>query len=202
MPGCGKSTLMRRLAGAYDAPVYLEPEENVWPAAVSDRDRSGHATALQYFRSTRVPLLYEARSRADEGSLVFIDSIYDKLFYLYIEEPEFSWLIAPSDPYFENSRDLARLDYERLPSPDVLIFFRVAGDDWARMVRDRGRSFDRDAQIDHYLGMQSTMLEAAQVFERAANGAVRLIIFDNSYCSLDLAAENLMSTMESTIIKS
>jgi hypothetical protein len=199
MPGSGKSTVMKRLGIRLEAQVFCEPEESEWPAAVRNRELSGHVTAIQWFRSARVPGLFQARAIANRHELALVDSYYDKLWKFYLGQPGMEWLISPSDPYFNNLVALADLDYELLPDADILIFFEVAAENYDLMLKRRGRVLDRDAKLHEKADTQRYFLDAAVSYVEARKGQTKLIRYQNSYSSPEESAESLLLILKESL---
>lgn len=190
LPGAGKSTVMASLAGLMNVPVLLEPEEEKWGRAVWDREQCGRFTALMWFRSARVPLLYEAHARRKRGETVLLDTYYDKLITHYIGKPGIEWLIAPDDPYFEVAQRVAALDYAGLPDADVVVLFHVDQETWSRLLLQRSRSFDQAIGLSSEFQAQEHILDAARRF--AHDRGARAVEFHQAFDSPDAAARRLL----------
>lgn len=162
VPCCGKSTILRYLAGKLGAEYFREPEEATWPEAVLDRDKCGHFGALTWFRSVRVPQLLRAAGCREAGGLAVVDTYYDKLIHCYLGREAVEWLIHPSDPYFEVYKEVARLDYEHLPTANLLILFSVTEPDWHRFRAIRNRALDHDKEFARSFKSQEYFREAAR----------------------------------------
>lgn len=186
LPGSGKTTVLSSTAALLDAGVYLEPEEGEWDRAVMERDKYGYIGALHWFRSQRVPNLFNARERADAGQIAFLDTFYDKICVSYLGKPGMEWLLPRSDPYFDNFLDTARLDSELLPDADIVVFFRVTEADWHHMLGSRGRQLDALVELKRTYSTQAYFEEAAR--EYAARRACQLIEFDNVFSTVDASA--------------
>jgi thymidylate kinase len=190
IPGVGKSTLARRFAADIGASSFLEPEESQWAEAVHSRDVCGHATAIQWFRATRVPHLFEAQHLKYKGKIVVVDSYYDKLCYYYLGKPKMEWLISRNDPYFKNIRDLAKLDLNLLPDADILVYISAPEKDWKRMLKRRNRNLDhkvklQDTYATHWLFQSAVRKYAGQ------KRKVRLIEFENRFGNVEKSVASL-----------
>jgi thymidylate kinase len=194
IPGVGKSTLARGFAKAIGASSFLEPEESQWGEAVRSRDVCGHATAIQWFRATRVPNLFEAQSLKTKGKLAVIDSYYDKLCYYYLGKPKMEWLISTDDPYFKNIKDLARLDLNHLPDADILVYVSVAEIEWKRMLKQRNRDLDKKTKIEETYAVHPAYLSAARKYARKHK--VRLIEFENKFGSVQKSVASLRALID------
>lgn len=190
LPGAGKSSVMQALARKINADVLLEPEENEWGEAVHTWDRCGHFTGLMWFRSARVPLLYEAQARCALGRIVLLDSYYDKALYSYLGQPGMEWLLAPDDPYFPVAREVARLDWARLPDADCIVVFEVTLEDWRVMLEMRNRMLDRDELFRRSFETQSYFIKAAERLSAERN--MKYIHFHQRLGSIESAAERLL----------
>lgn len=186
LPSSGKSSAVRALAEILKAAYFLEPEEDQWPALIQRRDVVGRFTALTWFRCARLPGLFDAQEISDGGRIAIVDSYYDKLLALYIDRPEFEWLVPRSDPYFDVAIRMAKEDYERLPTADILVFLKVGREVWLRFMQGRGRKFDASAKLSEFFAMQDCMESACRRF--AVTSGVRLIVVEQQFSSpLDTA---------------
>lgn len=176
----GKSTLARRFAADIGAASFLEPEESQWAQAVHNRDVCGRATAIQWFRATRVPNLFQAQQLKNKGKIAVVDSYYDKLCYYYLGKPNMEWLIARTDPYFKNIRDLARLDLKLLPDADILVYVSASKKDWKRMLKRRNRDLDRKIKLQDTYATHSLFQSAVRKYA-SQKRKVRLIEFENKF---------------------
>jgi thymidylate kinase len=169
LPGSGKSSVCKALAeqliqSEIQTRLYVEPEEQDWPLAVTQRDLAGHITALTWFRSQRVPLLYEADLFRNDGGVAIVDSYYDKLIHVYFDRPGLSWLMARGDAYRPVYKELIALDHERLPNAECVVSFCVAEDRWREFVRGRARVLDRSSNILDTYHTQEDFLNAASQY--------------------------------------
>jgi hypothetical protein len=191
MPGCGKSSIFRQLANLMEVSCYHEPEESQWPDAVTKRDSVGYVTAIQWFRSVRVPQLYRARAEADSGKTTLIDSYFDKLCVCYLGRPGMEWLVSRSDPYYFNLLQLAALDYHHLPDADMLILIEVSRDDYLKMLAQRGRKLDKSAGLENRYDTKAYYAEAAERYTSERSGQTRLVRHQNVYSSVEQSAHRL-----------
>ncbi|HBP90849.1 MAG TPA: hypothetical protein DD706_24545 [Nitrospiraceae bacterium] len=164
IPGSGKSSIVRCLSKQYQISSYNEPEEKDWAKAVEMREKSGKFTAVSWFRSFRVPQLYQAKGDSELGKVSMVDSYYDKLLFNYLGKPGLEWLLPLDDPYFALTKEMARLDYEKLPNADILIGLRLTKQVWEEFISRRGRSFDQEIGFMEAFKSQEPMLEAGRLF--------------------------------------
>lgn len=162
MPGAGKSSVSKELGKLLSIPTFLEPEESQWPDAVNLRKISGNFTALMWFRSIRVPMIYKAQQLAQNGITSILDCFYDKLFWLYMAEPGMKWLFSANDPYFEEMYQIAKKDYDMLPDADILIFYELEYDVWCKFLQLRNRDLDNDPEFANSFNTQTLFKEAAE----------------------------------------
>lgn len=187
IPGAGKSSVCTKLASRLGASAFLEPE--VWPDAVGNRDVSGAFTALSWFRSMRVPNLYNAAAHRDEGGIALVDSYYDKLCADYLESPEMTWLLPPEDPWHDVGTRMAALDWQLLPRADCVVVLEVDEATWHRFLRARGRALDDAFGLSDEFACQPVFGRAA---ERYANETgAKLVRFQQTFDSPDAAAHRL-----------
>jgi hypothetical protein len=184
LPGAGKSTVFAALAplllqDGSDVTLLREPEEDQWPAAVSDRERSGYFGALTWFRSQRVPNLFEAATARDRGGIALVDSYYDKLIHLYFEGPGMEWLMKPTDPYRPIYKELIALDHRNLPDADCVVAFVLEQERWIDLVRGRGRQLDRSARLLETFPTQTAFTRSAEQY--CARKGIPCVRFDNAY---------------------
>jgi deoxyadenosine/deoxycytidine kinase len=194
LPSAGKSSTAHAMGKLLNAQSFLEPEEDKWPQLVKDRELVGPFTALTWFRSARVPNLFSAAAIREKGQFAIVDSYYDKLISLYIEQDCFSWLLPKSDPYFEIALDMAKADYCHLPNADVLIFLRLSEPIWQKFMLHRAREFDVSAELAKNFEMQAH-------FERAAKTAsaelkIKLHIIDQTWSSPDETARRVVDQLQ------
>jgi hypothetical protein len=181
VPGAGKSTVMRRLGELIDAPTWCE--------AVAQREQCGPFTALMWLRSVRVPQLYDAAKVRDGGGVAIVDSYYDKLHHHVLGHPRMQWLFEERDPYFEAAREVARLDWERLPLADVIVLFELDEPTWNRFITERHR--DLDAAMHSQLGFDAQDLILGAAVELAETQGTSVHRFHQRHDGVDEAAHRL-----------
>ena len=197
LPGSGKSSTAQALAAQLGAAVFLEPEEEEWPTLVHQRELSGVFTAMTWFRAARVPGLFAASAISRQGKIAVVDSYFDKLVSLHMEDPVFSWLIPNTDPYFQIALQMARADYDLLPNADVLVFLRMKQAIWLQFMQQRGREFDRSVELTRYFGMQDHYQEACETAAKD-HGILLCTIEQTLSCPEQTAAQVWQKIKEST----
>ena len=180
---------MRGYAERKQATFYAEPEEDCWPDAVLKRDQCGHFGAMTWFRSQRVPGYVAARQDADDGQLAVIDSFYDGLMHRLIGQPGMEWLITADDPYYEISKEMARLDWQQLPAPDVLICFQIDYQRWDELLSGRGRQLDAEPELRNSYATQELFIQASRDY--AAEKNIPFILFEQNFHSITEAIDHL-----------
>jgi len=190
LPGAGKSTVFAALASLLslegkELAFMREPEENQWPAAVMHRDVVGHITALTWFRSQRVPSLFEAAAFRSRGGIALVDSYYDKLIHLYFDQPGFEWLMKRTDPYRAAYTQLIAIDHANLPDADCVVNVVVNRSRWDELVRGRGRELDRTAGVLDTFHTQPAFTKASEDY--CTRMSIPCISFENVH-STPLAA--------------
>jgi adenylate kinase family enzyme len=193
LPGCGKSTVFKELGLLHGLRVFHEPEEEIWPAAVHKRETCGPFTAITWFRSHRVPFLFEADAIKRAGQFVLVDSYYDKLLSYYLGKDGMEWLIATGDPYFALTVEMAELDYKHLPDADVLVFFELDEETWHQFLQHRNRALDRHEGLLKSFRTQEYLRRAAE--EYAAQSGAVLITFRQQRSTQMQAARELTSVL-------
>ncbi len=193
LPGSGKSSVMRELAGLLDASCFCEPEEREWKDAAVLRHLSGYYTMISWFRSVRVPQLYRASELRASGEIAITDSYYDKLLAHYIGKPGMEWLISPSDPYFDVAVAMAKKDWEQLPTADVIIFFEISHDLWRDFLTKRNRFLDCDQKFLESYSTQELFLSACK--KLAEEQRITLITIQQEWSSPRSVAEKVRNIL-------
>lgn len=194
LPCVGKSSVMKELGRLCDFPVLFEPEENTWPAAVMERDLCGYINCLMWFRSIRVPMLFQAQRIQQNGQGVIMDSYYDKALKDYIGTPEMEWLLSPQDPYFESAKKMAELDWEKLPNASCVIGFRISFEDWWSLLDKRNRQFDKDPAFRKSFDSQESYLNSGKKLEK--DFGIKYIEFEQKISSPEIAALELKALLQ------
>jgi|GEM_PF-1226505 len=193
LPCAGKSSVAKALGSLCNLPVFLEPEEDQWTDAVRLRDMSGYLTTITWFRSVRVPKLYQADKNRKMGQSSIVDSYYDKLLAYYLGKPGIEWLMQPEDPYFQVMQDLAELDLQRLPDADCVVALEVNQADWQTLLAKRNRNFDRSANLADTHVTQAYFIDAAIAF--AARTGATLIHHKQTVSSPETAAQAILAQL-------
>ena len=193
LPGSGKSTIARKLASRLKVPFFCEPEEDHWPELIHQREKYGHFTGLSWFRFTRVEQLHDAKEAATTSVCSIIDSYYDVLIHHYLGEPDFHWLIEPSDPYFPVAKAMAAVDYTYLPRADVIVFLNVEMETWMKMLTVRGRRLDKDDKIQDAFGMQNAIRRAC--LSTAHDHNTRVVQIDQHWDQLEETTQAVFSAV-------
>jgi thymidylate kinase len=201
LPGSGKSSVIKELGKLLKIDSLHEPEEGKWGNAVTNRKASGNFTAIMWFRSERVPLLYQAEQKREQGKTVLLDSYYDKLFYRYMSEDGIQWLFEKTDDYFNEMKQIAEKDYNLLPDVDCIVFFKVDFDTWTQFVTKRNRNLDNDKLFqEKCFESQQYFFEAAQTY--CEKKKCQLLVFEQFFSSPKVAAKQVLSKMrESEILE-
>jgi len=201
IPGCGKSSVVRNLAVLYGDIVtaYYEPEENdacnPWPEAVHKRNYFGYFGSITWFRSMRIPGLFKAKNDAENGKIAFVDSYFDKLLVNYIGSDSLEWFLPKKDAYYSVVKQMAELDYKKLPNADIVLFFDINEDVWKTFLGKRNRKQDNEEEyLAQCFKLRRPMLEACEKY--AKDFDKRLIIFKQSNDGPEHAAHKLQSILE------
>lgn len=190
LPCSGKSTVMGELGKIIKTrAIYLEPEECLWPKAVTHRNQLEYFSCLMWFRSIRVPMLYEAHKLRETGKIVITDCYFDKILKHYIGQNCTEWLFKKNDPYYEAVLKIAATDWEILPNADYVVVFIVRYQDWITMLKKRDRAFDTMADVNLSYESQEKLLEIADKLEKEKG--IKKIIFEQSLSSPYLSAVKL-----------
>lgn len=171
IPACGKSSVIRELAtiSGIETAAYFEPEENdskfPWPKAVSMRQKYGYFGSITWFRSMRVPMLFDASEAASAGKLALVDSYYDKLLYNYIGKDGLDWFLPRDDSYYSIVEAMAKKDYESLPEADLIICFTISESLWRQFLSHRGRNMDKELDFMRIcFSLQEHMINACRKY--------------------------------------
>ena len=189
LPGSGKSSVTRELGKLMGIRTFHEPEEADWADAVTQRDICGRFTAMTWFRATRLPPLFEAHRLREQGATVMVDTYYDKLFGLCMDKEGMQWLINPSDDYFDVMKQVAMLDYEKLPDADVLVSFELDYDTWLQFLAARNRHFDKGDAFLKSFRTQQYFVDAALQYTRQTS--CKLLRFKQEFSSPEESAGKL-----------
>ena len=194
LPGAGKSTTAKVLASLIpNSSLFMEPHDGAWPVAVNRRHDFGYFTALTWFRSMRVPLLYMAHEVRANSGIAIVDSYYDKLIADYIDHRDMRWLIPPEDQYFDTAKKMAELDRRLLPNADCIVFLRLTYQVWRRLLSTRHREMDAEEQFLQSFPSQQRFLEAAQQFVAQSGG--RIIVHDQAFGTPEATARTLLANL-------
>lgn len=194
IPGAGKSSIIKELALLLKGRAFFEPEEQEWPDAVRERDKCGRFTCLNWFRSQRVPQLYQAARITASGKIALIDAYFDKLFIKYMRDESWHWLISPKDPYFPIAEEIGKLDYEYLPDANVVVALKVSKDIWPEFLRIRARELDNIPGVRESIIGQESMLQAAKEFCNE-KGAI-LVEYEQKLSSPKQAAKEIFDLIQ------
>lgn len=144
--GSGKSSTLRVLHELIsETSLFVEDEEALWPESCTRRDLVGEFSNLMGFRSLRIPLYWKADEARAKGKIALLDSYYDKVIDDLLTKENTDWLIKKDDPYFSIYLEIAKLDEQLLPEPDVIVFFKVdCYEFWKKLLFKRNRDYDRE----------------------------------------------------------
>ena len=204
IPASGKSTTMEELSKLIpDSVLYLEAidegKEIVWPKAVTMRDKYGYFGSLSWFRSLRVPKLYNAEEMKNSGKIAILDSYYDKLIHLYLGSKGLDWFFPREDPYYKVAKEMSKLDYETLPLADIIVFFWVTEDIWKLFYNSRNRDMDQEELFrKQCMDLQEPMLKACKTYVNEHNK--RLIIVYQSGKSAENVAKDIYAQIKGIIV--
>lgn len=159
IPCSGKSTLVQELGKRHNLPTFCEGEENSWPPCVKERNLSGPFGASMWFRSLRVHNYAKAIDCAERGKTALVDSYFDKFFHFILGREGMDWLIFPKDPYFQALLNISKIDFERLPTPNTLVFIKHDYDLWYEMTTTRQRKLEEGFFNKTFFKMQKYLEE-------------------------------------------
>ena len=191
IPCTGKSTLAASIASAATGIAYVEPGESAWPQVVQDTSMFGQFECLLWFRGLRVPMYIEAAHHARAGQFCVIDSVWDKLYVYFMEDPSMHWILAPDSPYLGAARALAEADSHCLPNPDVIVFLSVRERSWRNLLHRRARRYDAAVGIGDHFDMQEVMRSAVENYCKTNH--VRLITFEQDWRDPGVTAGGILN---------
>lgn len=200
IPGSGKSSVFRLLAQLLKTnAAFFEPEEDdeftPWPKAVSARDIYGYFGSITWFRSMRVPLLFDAARASANGEIALIDSYYDKLLYNYLGQNGLDWFYPKNDKYYSILQQLAEYDYNYLPFADLIVFFSIDRPLWDKRRIRRGRNMDHERAFESQcFSLQEPMMLACEKY--ANDFQKQIIYFEQSDLSPDQSAQKLIQLLD------
>lgn len=204
IPACGKTSVISELINltGTDTVAYYEPDENdsqfPWPKAVSSRQKYGYFGSITWFRSMRVPMLYDAAEAASLGKLALIDTYYDKLLYNYIGEDGLDWFLPRDDAYYTIVEAMAKKDYERLPEADAVICFTISKPLWRHFLSKRGRDMDKELEFEKQcFSLQDPLIKACKKY--AEDFGKTVLFFEQFDSSPFSAAQRLKNLLEESL---
>ena len=115
-----------------------------------------------WFRSLRSYHYYQAVHLASQGKIALVDSYFDKIFSHCLGKPHMEWLIRKEDPYYAQILNIAKLDYQLLPVPDILVFIDLEFEEWMALVKTRNRELEKGWFNRSFFHMQTYLKEAVE----------------------------------------
>ncbi|MEZ4927902.1 MAG: hypothetical protein R3A50_16585 [Saprospiraceae bacterium] len=192
--GSGKSTVSREVGKLLKIETIHEFEEAQFPLAFVNRAVSGNFRALMSLNVVRVPMLYIASQKRNNGETVLLDTFYDKLLVLYMDKDGMQWLFNKADPYYKEMKGIAEKDYHNLPDIDCLLFFHVDKETWHLFLNKRNRKLDNEENFrSSNFKSQVHFLEAAKKY--CSDKGCKLIVFHQKYSSPKQAAEKVVAEL-------
>lgn len=193
--GCGKTTMARILAHDLQSACVTEADENEWPSTINKREKYGYATALLAFRQLWSQQFIEADELRKQGSLVFLDTYFFKIFGLYMDKPGMEWLISPHDPYLAVLKTINALDQTHFPDADCVVLFEVSAEDWSLFLQSRGRQWDQIEQFMQSHTLTSAYIEQATL-QHCKNKGIPVIYFSQKFNTPHEQAQELKKILQ------
>ena len=178
--GVGKSTLTQALAQRLGAKSLIEPGAEAWPIAGDKWEE--HAFILeQWVRNINLAHFNEALDLTENGTAVVADGGLFLLTKECIDNPSCQFYFGLfSDKEKQETRQVAQMDWNEAPCPNILVLLETDIDTWKRFLSLRGRAMDGNEEfIANYTGQQKVIREAAQKY--AAEKGIKLISFMNIF---------------------
>ena len=164
IPGIGKSTIFKELSKIINGSIlYSEPEEKNWPALIMNKDRIDKFSYITAFRNLRIQNYFDASEKRDSGSLVLIDSYFDKIAKFLLGKPGMEWL-TPDSVYYKAIIEMAYADFVSLPEPDAFVFLNAEFSIWESLITKRNRQIDMQRNLKGTYSMQNQIYKALQNF--------------------------------------
>ncbi len=157
-PGCGKSTLVKKLAKHYNGIPVLEGEEKDYPKRIIDdmANRNRNMELFVWWRNKLVTEMLKARKLSAKGKVVIMDTFwlnnntYIKAFFKGFEK--------------EIMEDLSELDGKFLPRPDVILVLSASESKTKEFIKRRNRSFDTSKEF--FVWVKIVHAEHQRIFKR------------------------------------
>ena len=141
-PRTGKSTLVKFLSEKLDATPFFEGEEKDFPPRVLEDIKSGNRVLelILWFRNKLVKEYMQALELKKKGKIVILDTFWATN-DVYVDE----WV---SDEFEKDSlMELAKLDYELLPWPDLVIALNASNESIRDFAIKGGRTFEQTEEF-------------------------------------------------------
>lgn len=190
LAGCGKSTCARWLKANGVDNVFIEAED-VWRSGTPSPYETSNLTAFMGMRAERISLLFEANQRKQQGHIAFVDSYFDKITGLYIENDGMEWLLPKNDFYRDEIIAIAKKDYEYLPDADVVVMLNVQETGWTSKILTRGRDSDKFLVKNKYHNVQKMIRDALKQW--SGEHQKTLIEYDQQYLDMTTVGREILS---------
>ncbi|MCF7815589.1 MAG: deoxynucleoside kinase [Candidatus Pacebacteria bacterium] len=140
-PRAGKSFLVKLLAQHYNGVAILEGEESDFPERIriDIQENIRPLERITWFRNKLVKEYLGALEKKEEGSVVVTDNFWIS-YQLYIDA-------LAKDFESEVIYDLATIDKQTLPWPDVVIFLSLEESGIRDFIKRGGRDFDQSEEF-------------------------------------------------------
>jgi len=147
--GSGKTTLVKKIAGLYDAKVILETfEDNPFlPKFYEDRERYAFPVELSFLAARYRQLKKEIQHQDLFHQLTIAD-------YHFLKSLIFASETLPDDEY-KLYRQLFDIIYEMVPVPDLYVYLHRPVDVLLKYIAKRGRDYEKLIDADYLKKIQS-----------------------------------------------
>lgn len=178
--GCGKSTISKILASELNAIVCNEPEENEWPAIITQQDKYDQASAILAFRQLWAKQFTDAYIASNLGKLAILDSYFFKIYGYYLGKIGMEWLLRPENKYLDLLITLNELDRNYFPDATHVVLFDTHLQDWQQFLHSRGRNWDTTPGFCQNFQLTKRYIEEATI-EHCMRKNIPLIKFEHSF---------------------
>lgn len=181
--------MTRLIARELTAQCWTEPDEVLMPVA-QNRARDGHDTTYLYYRGIRKMQLQQAHRCAESGVLAITDSCMELFADRLMECGGYDFFLPHGDPYRPAVREIARIDHEKIPHPDILIHISIERELWTEFWKQRDQmEMDHEPEAERLWLLQEPMREICEQYTLMPNKEVIFVEQNQNKTIDELATE-------------